>query len=115
MMMLSGADELLLEAAAASLRNDVVIMHALVHALDLNLDTPPAATADLRLRVGLTIKLIDEIDAEVRVAMSAAADEPERKPPEPPVHGRHGDDGAGGSSEAKAEPSGGGATPATRC
>jgi hypothetical protein len=44
MMMLSGADELLLEAAAASLRNDVVIMHALVHALDVNLDTPPGAT-----------------------------------------------------------------------
>jgi hypothetical protein len=46
-----------------------------------------------------------------RDAESAAADHPERKPPEPPVYGRHGVDGAGGSSEAKAEPSGGGATP----
>ena len=48
MMMLSAGDELLLEAAAASLRNAVVILHALQHALAANLDTPTGVTADLR-------------------------------------------------------------------
>jgi len=114
----------LLNAIAESLRNQVVIMHALQHALALNLDTPPGPTADLRVRTQETIELLDEvidpalkdIDSELdQDAESVAADEPERKPPEPPVNGQPGDDGAGGSSEAKAEPSGGGATPATRC
>ena len=104
-----GITELLLHVLAESLRNDVVIMAALV----AHRETPNRP--DLALRVELTIKLIDEIDAAtpllVRHAESAAADDQERKPAEPPVNGRHGVDAAGGSSEAKAEPIGGGATP----
>jgi hypothetical protein len=49
---------LLLKAVAESLRNDVVMMQALTTNRELS--------SDLRLRITLTIKLVDEIDATAR-------------------------------------------------
>jgi hypothetical protein len=52
-------DQPLLKAIAEILRNDVTMMAALA----CHRETPVALTTDLRLRVELTIRLIDEIDA----------------------------------------------------
>jgi hypothetical protein len=54
---------LLLQAIAESLRNDVTIMVALT-AIPGDI-VPLVEKADLRLRVQLTINLLDEIDASV--------------------------------------------------
>jgi hypothetical protein len=72
---------LLLKAIAMSLRNEVTIMVALIATVDI---VPLEEKTDLRLRTQQTIELLDKIDAAFGDAMSAAADEPERKPPEPP-------------------------------
>ena len=80
---LSGGEEVLLNAIAACLRNEVTIMQAL-SALSTRAGLSCGIWTDLRLRTQQTIKLLDEIDALSAHAESAAADEPERKPPEPP-------------------------------